>query len=259
MSYGEYLDLDHLFQCQHPLSSEHDEMLFIIIHQTAELWMKLVLHELGLALACIRNDELSPAFKALARVTRIQSQLIQAWDVLSTMTPADYLRFRDKLGQSSGFQSLHYRMIEFTIGNRNPAMMGAHKDRPERYAALETLLNQPSLYDEVLRLLHRRGLPIAPEVLARDVSKPYQSQPSVQQVWLEIYRNTDRYWDLYELAEELVDLEDWFQQWRFRHLTTVKRIIGFKTGTGGTAGVGYLQRALEYAFFPELWALRTEL
>ena len=259
MSYGDYLQLDRLLACQMPVSDKHDEMLFIVIHQTSELWMKLVLHELQSALDHIRGDRLQPAFKGLARVSRIQAQLIQSWDVLSTLTPSDYLSFRDKLGQSSGFQSAQYRMIEFTIGNKQPAMMKPHAHRADLHDPLVAALHAPSLYDEAIRLLARRGLPIDPAVLTRDPSTPYEPNDSVTAAWLEIYRDTDKYWELYQLAEELVDLEDWFQQWRFRHVTTVQRIIGFKRGTGGTAGVSYLRKALDTVFFPELWEVRTVL
>jgi tryptophan 2,3-dioxygenase len=259
MSYGDYLHLDELLAAQHPLSAQHDEMLFIIIHQATELWMKLALHELRAALAFIRGDTLSPAFKALARVSRVQAQLIQSWDVLSTLTPADYMSFRSRLGHASGFQSLQYRLIEFTIGNKNAGMMEPHRHLPERHAELAAALRAPSLYDEAVALLARRGFAIDAAVLGRDVALPYVADETVKQAWLAVYRDTARHWELYELAEELVDLEDWFQQWRFRHVTTVERIIGRKRGTGGTAGVAYLRKALDIRFFPELWDLRTEL
>jgi tryptophan 2,3-dioxygenase len=234
-------------------------MLFIIIHQATELWMKLVLHELREATRQIRDDELAGAFKGLARVSRIQAQLIQSWDVLSTLTPADYSRFRGALGQSSGFQSFQYRLIEFALGNKNAAMLEPHRHRSELHAALAEALAAPSLYDEALALLARRGFAIDATVLQRDRREPHRSDASVRAAWLAIYRDTARHWDLYELAEELVDLEDWFQQWRFRHVTTVERIIGLKRGTGGTAGVAYLRHALDIRFFPELWEVRTEL
>lgn len=259
MSYGDYLRLDQILSAQSPLSEQHDEPLFIIMHQTTELWMKLILHELEAAVACLRGEDIRPAFKMLSRVSRIQSQLIQSWDVLSTMTPADYLTFRDRLGHASGFQSHQYRMIEFLLGNKNRSMLDPHRDRPDLHRRLEKVLKAPSLYDEVIRLLARRGFAIAREVLNRDVSQRYVSDSTVQEAWLRIYRDTESYWDLYELAEELVDLEDWFQQWRFRHVTTVERIIGFKRGTGGTAGVAYLRKALDIRFFPELWEVRTAL
>jgi tryptophan 2,3-dioxygenase len=259
MSYGDYLRLDQLLDCQRPVSAQHDEMLFIIIHQATELWMKLVLHELRAATAQLRQDQLAASFKGMARVSRIQAQLIQSWDVLSTLTPADYLSFRDSLGHSSGFQSYQYRLIEFALGNKNAAMLEAHRHRDELHAMLSAALRAPSLYDEVIALLARRGFAIDAALLRRDVSLPHRSDASVRAAWLTIYRDTARYWELYELAEELVDLEDWFQQWRFRHVTTVERIIGRKRGTGGTAGVAYLRQALDIRFFPELWEVRTEL
>ena len=259
MTYGDYLRLDAILSAQAPVSAEHDEHLFIVIHQTTELWMKLVLHELRAAIAAIAADDLRPAFKMLARVGRIQSQLIQSWDVLSTLTPADYLTFRDALGHSSGFQSCQYRQIEFLFGNKNRAMLEPHRDRPADYAVLTETLQSPTLYDEVLRLLARRGLAVPDAVLNRDVTERYAGHDGVTDVWMTIYRDTETWWTLYELAEELVDLEDWFQQWRFRHVTTVERIIGNKRGTGGTAGVSYLQKALDIRFFPELWDVRTAL
>ncbi len=259
LSYGGYLRLDDLLACQKPLSDCHDEMLFIVIHQATELWMKLILHELGSAIARIREDALAPAFKMLARVSRIQSQLIQSWDVLATLTPADYMAFRDRLGHASGFQSYQYRAIEFALGNKNPEMLAPHRHDPEIHRRLEAALNAPSLYDEAIRLLARRGFEIAPDRLDRDWSRPYEADPSVEAAWLAVYRDTGAHWDLYELAEELVDLEDWFQQWRFRHLTTVERVIGRKRGTGGTSGVAYLRHALDIRFFPELWSVRTAL
>ena len=259
MSYGDYLQLDTLLGAQQPRSDSHDEMLFIIIHQATELWMKLTLHELDAARRLIMADDLAPAFKHLARVSRIQSQLIQSWDVLSTMTPSDYSRFRDALGRSSGFQSAQYRLIEFALGNKQEAMLAPHKHRSDVNARLERALATPSIYDEAIRLLARHGFAIAPAVLERDVREPYHADPSVLAAWAQVYRDPKRYWDLYQLAEELIDLEDWFQQWRFRHVTTVQRIIGRKRGTGGTAGVGYLRQVLDVTFFPELWDVRTEL
>jgi tryptophan 2,3-dioxygenase len=259
MSYGDYLQLDTLLGAQQPLSDSHDEMLFIVIHQATELWMKLTLHELGAARRLIIADDLSPAFKHLARVSRIQSQLIQSWDVLSTMTPSDYSQFRESLGRSSGFQSAQYRLIEFTLGNKQESMIAPHRHRSDLRAQLEAALASPSLYDEAIRLLARRGFVIDASVLERDVREPYHANPSVLAAWAQVYRDPRRYWDLYQLAEELIDLEDWFQQWRFRHVTTVQRIIGRKRGTGGTAGVGYLRQVLDVTFFPELWDVRTEL
>ena len=259
MTYAEILRLDQLLACQKPLSDRHDEMLFIVIHQATELWMKLILHELEAAIRALRGDEFRPVFKMLARISRIQSQLIQSWDVLATLTPADYLTFRDVLGQASGFQSGQYRMIEFLLGNKNAAMLEPHRDRPDLHARLAEMLGRPSLYDETIRALARRGFDIPDELTGRDWRRRHRSHPAVRAAWIEVYRDTETHWDLYELAEELVDLEDWFQQWRFRHVTTVERIIGHKRGTGGTAGVAYLRRALDIRFFPELWELRTEL
>jgi tryptophan 2,3-dioxygenase len=259
MSYGDYLQLDTLLAAQKPISAEHDELLFVIIHQTMELWMKALLHELRAARNNVRRDELEPAFKQLARASRIQAQMIQAWDVLATMTPADYQTFRDKLGQSSGFQSAQYREIEFLLGNKQPQMIKPHAHRADIADRLNEALRTPSLYDESLRLLARRGLAIDPAVLDRDASLPYGSNESVKSAWLEVYRAPETHWDLYQLAEELVDIEDAFQQWRFRHLRIVQRIMGFKRGTGGTAGAGYLSRAMDTVFFPDLWDLRTAL
>ncbi|MFC5423367.1 MAG: tryptophan 2,3-dioxygenase [Stutzerimonas stutzeri] len=259
MDYGSYLGLDLLLAAQKPLSDAPDELLFITIHQVQELWLKLAAHELDGAIAAIRADELQPAFKSLARVSRIQAQLVTAWDVLSTMTPSDYLAFRDALGQSSGFQSYQYRALEFRLGAKDPRMLAMHKHHPEHHAHLNRLLEAPSLYDEALRLLARRGLPIPVGCVERDWSQPHVANAGVKAAWLSIYRDTHRYFDLYELAEELVDVEDQFQQWRFRHMKTVERIIGFKQGTGGSSGVKFLKTALERSFFPELWQLRSEL
>ncbi|MBI4376777.1 MAG: tryptophan 2,3-dioxygenase [Elusimicrobia bacterium] len=259
MSYGDYLALDQLLNAQRPRSKSHDETLFIIQHQTTELWIKLILHELDAAIAQIRAGELSAAFKMLARISRVQHQLVSAWDVLSTMTPADYMTFREQLGHASGFQSFQYRLLEYKLGNKNAGMLSPHGHRPDVYRTLESALKAPSLYDEAVMLLSRRGFTIAAERLSRDWTQPAPSDPSVKQAWIEIYRDPRRYWDLYELAEELVDLEDGFVQWRFRHVVTVERIIGGKKGTGGTAGVSYLKKAVEIRLFPELWELRTEL
>ena len=259
MSYGDYLQLDTLLGAQKPRSDCHDEMLFIIIHQATELWMKLTLHELGAARRLVIADDLQPAFKHLARVSRIQSQLIQSWDVLSTMTPSDYSQFRDALGKSSGFQSAQYRLIEFALGNKQASMLAPHRHRADLLAQLEQSLATPSLYDEAIRLLARRGFAIDASVMSRDVREPYRANPSVLAAWTKVYKDPRQYWDLYQLAEELIDLEDWFQQWRFRHVTTVQRIIGRKRGTGGTEGVSYLRQVLDVTFFPELWDVRTEL
>ena len=258
-TYGDYLKLDRLLSAQQPLSKEHDELAFIIIHHVQELWLKLVAYEIEAAMAAIRVDHLPPAFKSLARVTRIQEQLIAAWDVLSTMTPADYLAFRGALGPASGFQSYQYRLVEFRLGAKDAEMLLAHRHDPVVHAKLSAALTEPSLYDEALRLLARRGHPVPKEVLDRDFSQPYVSNPRVRDIWLSIYRQSQEHFDLYELAEELVDVEDWFQQWRFRHMKTVERIIGHKPGTGGSSGVGYLKTALDRSFFPELWEVRTYL
>jgi len=259
MSYGDYLGLDQLLGAQHPLSPDHNEMLFIIQHQTSELWMKLMLHELFAARACIQRSEVEPALKMLARVSRIMEQLVHAWTVLSTMTPSEYTKFRQYLGSSSGFQSFQYRQIEFVLGNKNAAMVAPHAHHPERKALVEAALEAPSLYDEALMLMARRGFAIAPERLARDWTLPTQYDASVEAAWLKVYADPDACWDLYALAEKLVDLEDAFRQWRFRHVTTVERVIGFKRGTGGTAGVSYLRKMLEVVLFPELWQMRTNL
>ena len=259
MSYGDYLALDQLLAAQRPRSGQHDEMLFIIQHQTTELWLKLIRHELGAARDRIRADDLQPAFKMLARVGRIMTQLIQAWDVLATLTPSDYTAFRGALGRASGFQSYQFRLIEFMLGNKQRAMIDPHRHRADLAAALEVELVAPSIYDEAIRLLARRGFAMTPTALDRDFGLPYVADPSVEAAWTAVYRDPERHWDLYELAEELVDLEDFFRQWRFRHVTTVERIIGFKPGTGGTAGVAYLRKLLDVRLFPELWDLRTQL
>ncbi|AKM29609.1 tryptophan 2,3-dioxygenase [Pandoraea faecigallinarum] len=259
MSYGDYLSLDPILNAQHPRSTDHNEMLFIIQHQTSELWMKLALYELRAARSAVHNDELPPAFKMLARVSRILEQLVQAWSVLATMTPSEYSSMRPSLGSSSGFQSYQYRILEFMLGNKNAAMLQPHSHRPDLYQQVEAALKAPSFYDEVVRLLARRGFAIAPERLERDWTKPTPHDKSVEAAWLEVYRNPSQHWELYEMAEELVDLEDAFRQWRFRHVTTVERIIGFKQGTGGTNGAPYLRKMLDVVLFPELWHVRTLL
>jgi tryptophan 2,3-dioxygenase len=259
LTYGRYLKLDELLSCQAPVSDSHDELLFIVIHQATELWLKLTVHELRAARAQLRADDLQPAFKMLARVSRIQAQLIQSWDVLSTLTPADYLAFRDRLGPASGFQSHQYRLLEYLLGNKQAGMLAVHRHTPEIHAELADELARPSLYDEALLLLARRGMAIDPAHLTRDWQQPYVADPSVRAAWRKVYQEPQRHWDLYELAEDLVDLEDWLRQWRFRHVTTVERIIGHKTGTGGSSGVSYLKRALDVCSFPELWQVRTEL
>ncbi len=259
MSYSDYLALDQILAAQHPLSPDHNEMLFIIQHQTSELWMKLMLHELHAAIACVARDELPTAFKMLARVSRIMEQLVHAWDVLATMTPPEYSAIRPYLGASSGFQSAQYRCIEFALGNKNAGMLAPHAHRPEWLAQVQQALITPSLYDEALRLLARRGLAVPASHTQRDWSGAYVEDAQVEAAWLAVYRDPKAYWDLYQLGEELTDLEDAFRQWRFRHVTTVQRIIGFKTGTGGTNGVGYLRKMLDVVLFPEIWALRTHL
>jgi tryptophan 2,3-dioxygenase len=259
MSYADYLHLDAVLTAQHPLSPDHNEMLFIVQHQTSELWMKLMLHELSAAVGHVARDELSPAFKMLARVSRIMEQLVHAWDVLATMTPPEYSAIRPYLSTSSGFQSWQYRCIEFILGNKNAAMLKPHSHRPELLAKVEAAHRAPSLYDEALRLLARRGLAVPPQATERDWTAPYVANDGVEQAWLVVYRDPQRHWDLYQLGEELVDLEDAFRLWRFRHVTTVERIIGFKRGTGGTSGVSYLRKMLDVVLFPELWKLRTDL
>jgi tryptophan 2,3-dioxygenase len=259
MSYGDYLHIDQLLASQRLLTGAHDEMLFIIQHQTSELWMKLALHELDAARTAIAQDRASEAFKMLARISRIFEQLNNAWDVLRTMTPSDYTTFREGLGQSSGFQSWQYRLIEFAVGNRNTAMLRPHAHRPDIMALLEAELARPSLYDEALRHLARRGLAVPAEVLNRDLRQAWTARDSVREVWEVVYRNPDQHWQAYELAEKLVDFEDYFRRWRFNHVTTVERVIGLKRGTGGTGGVSYLRRMLEVELFPELWHLRTTL
>jgi tryptophan 2,3-dioxygenase len=259
MSYGDYLHLDAVLSAQHPLSPAHDEMLFIVQHQTSELWMKLMLHELRAAVAAIAADQLHAAFKMLARVSRIMEQLVHAWDVLATMTPPEYSAIRPYLARSSGFQSWQYRCIEFTLGNKNAAMLQPHAHSPQRLAEVDAAWRAPSLYDEALRLMARRGLAVPASHTQRDWTRPYSASDAVEQAWLVAYRAPEAHWDLYQLGEELTDLEDAFRLWRFRHLTTVTRIIGMKTGTGGTSGAGYLKRMLDVELFPELWKLRTDL
>nr|WP_235007474.1 tryptophan 2,3-dioxygenase [Caballeronia humi] len=259
MSYGDYLSLDSILSAQHPLSPDHNEMLFIVQHQTSELWMKLALYELRAALTAVQRDELPPAFKMLARVSRIFEQLVQAWSVLSTMTPSEYTAMRPYLGASSGFQSHQYRQIEFLLGNKNEQMLKPYAHRAAVLAEVQATLEAPSFYDEVIRLLARRGFPIAPERLNRDFTQPTTHDASVEAAWLKVYQEPSQHWELYEMAEELVDLEDAFRQWRFRHVTTVERIIGFKQGTGGTNGAPYLRKMLDVVLFPELWHVRTVL
>jgi tryptophan 2,3-dioxygenase len=259
MTYGEYLSLDKILDSQKRLSGHHDEMLFIVIHQVSELWMKLILHETYAAIEAIEKGDLSSSFKKLARVSNIQSQIIQGWDVLSTLTPSEYMEFRDSLGQASGFQSYQYRMIEFSLGYKTDHVLKIYEKDPDLLSQLQKAFNAPSIYDVSIKALAKAGFPINPEVLNRDYSNSYQEDDSVRAAWVGVYRNVEKYWDLYELAEKLVDIEDRLQQWRFRHMKTVERIIGFKKGTGGSSGVSYLKKVLDQRFFPELWDIRTEL
>lgn len=259
LTYTGYLQLDALLACQAPLSDTHDEMLFIVIHQTSELWLKLCLHELTAARTAIADDRLDAAFKMMARVARVQQQLIASWEILATITPADYSAMRGKLGASSGFQSHQYRAMEFLMGNKNAGMIRVFADAPHLQAVLQDALEQPSIYDEALRALARAGLPVPEEQLARDVTRPYEASAGVEACWRQVYAAPEQYWNLYELAEKLVDLEYRFQLWRFGHLKTVERVIGFKRGTGGTAGVPYLARVIDQVFFPELLTVRAVL
>jgi tryptophan 2,3-dioxygenase len=259
MSYSDYLHLDEVLTAQHPLSPDHNELLFIIQHQTSELWMKLMRHELGAAIAAISADELQQGFKMLSRVSRIMEQLVHAWDVLATMTPPEYSAIRPYLNNSSGFQSWQYRCIEFAVGNKSAAMLEPHSHRADLLAIVTEAWKAPSLYDESLRLLARRGLAVPDSHLGRDWTLPYVADSGVEDAWLEVYRQPERHWDLYQLGEELTDFEDAFRLWRFRHVTTVERVIGFKRGTGGTSGVGYLRSMLDVVLFPEIWSLRTRL
>ena len=259
MGYGDYLELDTLLSAQHLRSGKHDEMLFIIQHQTSELWIRLLLHELTAARDCIRRDELDPSFKMLARVSRVMDQLVSAWTVLATLTPSEYSEFRGVLGRASGFQSHQYRVLEFLLGNKNPVLARPHAHHPARNAEVMAALEAPSIYDESLQLVARRGFAIDPAVTERDWREPYKANGSVLEAWRQVYAAPKTHWDLYQLAEKLVDIEDSFRQWRYRHVTTVQRIIGFKQGTGGTSGIGYLQSVLQLELFPELWQVRTYL
>lgn len=259
MTYGEYLNLDQILSSQTRLSGHHDEMLFIIIHQVSELWMKLILHELTTAITLIQNDELPEAFKMLARVSRIQTQIIQAWDVLSTLTPSEYMEFRDSLGRASGFQSYQNRQIEFALGYKQPHILKIYEKDPALATKLRESYEAPSIYDVAIQALAKAGFTINETLLKRDFSKTYQGDSTVADAWLQVYRDVETYWDLYQLAEKLVDIEDSHQQWRFRHMKTVERIIGYKTGTGGSSGVSYLKSVLDHRFFPELWDVRTKL
>jgi len=259
MSYGQYLHLEEVLGAQKPLSGEHDEMLFIIIHQASELWMKLCIHELASATQDIKADNLGPSFKKLSRVGKIQTQLLQSWEVLATMTPFDYMQFRDTLGKSSGFQSYQYRAIEFLLGHKEEKMLTLFEGEPAAKDFLKGALCNPGIYDETLKLLKKRGFEIPKARLERDWTQNYEAHKGVEDAWYQVYKDADKHFDLYELAEKLVDLEYRLQQWRFAHLKTVERIIGGKRGTGGTSGIGYLQKALSHTFFPELWSVRTRL
>jgi tryptophan 2,3-dioxygenase len=259
MSYGDYLHLDAILNAQHPRSPNHNEMLFIVQHQTSELWMKLLLHELAAAMRHVAADDLPPAFKMLARVSKIMEQLVHAWDVLATMTPPEYSAIRPYLDNSSGFQSAQYRCIEFGLGNKNAAMLRPHAHRPDLLATVQAAFEAPSLYDLALQLLARQGLAVPQSHLQRDWTQPYVASEAVMQAWLAVYRQPEQHWALYQLGEKLTDLEDAFRLWRFRHVTTVERVIGFKRGSGGTSGVGYLRQMLDVVLFPELWQLRTHL
>lgn len=259
MTYGDYLQLDKVLNAQTTVTGTHDEVLFIIIHQAKELWMKLMIHELETALPLVRAGELRPAFKMFARVKRIFDNLIQSWAILNTMTPADYMRFRDGLGTSSGFQSYQYRSIEFLLGNKNRATMKVHEHRPDIHGRLKTLLERPSLYDEAVILLAKRGLAVDKSCIERDWSVMREPNDSVIAAWRHVYQDTETHWDLYEFAESLMDIDDLFQTWRFRHANTVERVIGSKPGTGGTSGAAYLRRQVGIRLFEELWAVRTGL
>ena len=259
LSYGSYLCLDTLLSLQQPRSQAHDELLFITIHQTSELWMKLAGFELAAAMQDVGGGQLGSALKKLARVSKIQALLTESWNVLATMTPSDYSAFRDSLGESSGFQSYQYRALEFRLGNKNPTTIKVHRNNPAAFEMLSKVLAEPSLYDLVLRWMRDDGFEIPADHVERDFSIPYVASPEVERAWLKVYSDPQRYWDLYELGEKLVDVEHQFQLWRFAHMKTVQRIIGFKRGTGGTSGVGYLTRALDLQFFPELWTVRTSL
>ncbi|RDB32409.1 tryptophan 2,3-dioxygenase [Exiguobacterium sp. RIT594] len=259
MSYGDYLQLDSLLTSQQRLSNHHDEMLFIVIHQTSELWMKLILHEMTAAIQAVADDQLERSFKMLARISKIQQQLIQSWSVLSTLTPAEYLEFRDSLGHSSGFQSYQNRQIEFALGFKNAQMLRVYEHETALYAQLNDDLKTPSIYDETVRAMHRRGLPIDETILNRDVTQDWEANASVEAAWATVYQDVEQYWDLYELGEKLLDIGSQQQMWRFNHMSTVERIIGQKPGTGGSSGVSYLRRVLDHRFFPELWSVRTKL
>jgi tryptophan 2,3-dioxygenase len=259
MSYGDYLGLNQILSAQHPRSPNHNEMLFIIQHQTSELWIKLMLHELHAVRQHLRDNDLPPAFKMLSRVARIMDQLVHAWDVLATMTPSEYTAIRPYLGNSSGFQSHQYRELEYLLGNKNASLLNVHEKTPEAHASLQAALNSPSIYDEAIMLMARNGFKIEESRLACDWTAGITANQTVKEAWLKVYQAPEQHWVFYELAEKLVDMETSFRIWRFRHVTTVERIIGFKTGTGGTAGVSYLRKMLDVVLFPELFSIRTEL
>ena len=259
MSYGDYLQLGQILSAQKPLSNEHDEMLFIVIHQASELWLKLAGHELSVAIENLQSGDFGHAFKVISRVKQIFNQLTQSWNILSTLTPVDYLKFRDALGHSSGFQSYGYRKLEFLLGNKNHSLLKVHENDETVHRELKAILDAPSLYDVTLEILNKQGLSIDSSQLTRDVSQPYERNDSVLNAWIAVYQDADTHFELYELAEKLVDIEDSFQQWRFKHMYTVQRIIGNKIGTGGSSGVAFLKKALDISFFPELFELRTKL
>ena len=261
MTYSEFLRLDKLLDAQeiHSQPPHHDEMLFIIQHQTSELWLKLIIHEMREALDYIKQDQLAPAFKIMSRIKHIQAQLLHQWDVLATLTPSEYTQFRSALGTGSGFQSIQYRVVEFLMGNKDAKMIPVHAHDPKVVELLTQTLQTPSIYDEFLRLLARQGLPIPQSVLDRDISVPHQSDPGVLEVFKTIYTHPKEYWEAYEMAEKLVDIEEQFAHWRFRHMKVVERVIGYKTGTGGSSGVPFLRKMIDHRFFPELWEVRTHL
>ncbi len=259
LSYGDYLQLDTLKAAHRPITEAHDEHLFIAVHHVSEVWLELIVRELRAAMTLLEDGITDAPLKMLTRVVRAQEQLTNAWEVLKTLTPADYLEFRDAFGHASGFQSTSYRTVEFLLGNRNASLLRPHEHRPDLHDPLEAVLHAPSLYDLALRLLAERGLPVPPEVLNRDLTQPPELDETVLASWLTVYRDHETYWDLYELAEKLIDVEDNFRRWRFNHMTTVQRVIGFKTGSGGTSGVGYLRSVLSIVLFPELWEVRTRL
>ncbi|MFC3861599.1 tryptophan 2,3-dioxygenase [Deinococcus antarcticus] len=259
LSYGDYLHLNELRAAHQPITPAHDEHLFIAVHHVSEVWLGLIVRETQAAMRLLEQGITDAPLKMLTRVVRAQEQMTNAWEVLKTMTPSDYLEFRSAFGQASGFQSQNYRMVEFLLGNRNPVMLRPHAHRPDLHDPLKAVMEAPSVYDLALRLLAARGLNIPDTVLNRDYAQKYERDEAVVEAWLTVYRDTDTYWDLYELAEKLMDVEDNFRRWRFNHMTTVERTIGFKRGSGGTSGAGYLRQALNIVLFPELWEVRTRL